>query len=259
MPAPAWYPDPGSAHHVRWWDGTAWTDHVNVAPPLPVIRRGLGKGWFTLARWTQLALASCATVGAVEAAAMWWARGESIRYDEDPAAGGSGFIVRMIGWDGYTTLAGGALMTVTGILFIIWLYRAATSDLVLPQELRWRPGWAIGGWFVPIVFLFVPARIVNDVRRSALRRSGTAEQTGAALVSWWWAAWLMTNALSIASAATDPFPPVGDGATPSDLTTYSTVTAAYGAASVFAALLGMFVVARITDSVRAGRPQSRPS
>lgn len=28
LPAPAWYPDPCSRHESRYWDGTAWTDHV---------------------------------------------------------------------------------------------------------------------------------------------------------------------------------------------------------------------------------------
>ncbi|MBO0820415.1 MAG: DUF2510 domain-containing protein [Nocardiopsaceae bacterium] len=27
MPA-NWYPDPGDASQVRWWDGQAWTTHT---------------------------------------------------------------------------------------------------------------------------------------------------------------------------------------------------------------------------------------
>lgn len=34
MTAPAgWYPDPGRAELVRWWDGSAWTEHVQPLPP----------------------------------------------------------------------------------------------------------------------------------------------------------------------------------------------------------------------------------
>jgi hypothetical protein len=32
-PPPGWYGDPAGAHGSRWWDGSAWTDHVRGAPP----------------------------------------------------------------------------------------------------------------------------------------------------------------------------------------------------------------------------------
>ncbi len=28
MASPSWHPDPFHRHELRWWDGTAWTDHV---------------------------------------------------------------------------------------------------------------------------------------------------------------------------------------------------------------------------------------
>lgn len=28
-PAPAWYPDPGARHQLRYWDGSVWTDAVS--------------------------------------------------------------------------------------------------------------------------------------------------------------------------------------------------------------------------------------
>ena len=32
--APAgWYPDPSGEHASRYWDGSAWTDHVSENPP----------------------------------------------------------------------------------------------------------------------------------------------------------------------------------------------------------------------------------
>ncbi|MEJ7891104.1 MAG: DUF2510 domain-containing protein [Solirubrobacteraceae bacterium] len=31
-PSPGWYPDPHGPDHLRWWDGSGWTDHVTGAP-----------------------------------------------------------------------------------------------------------------------------------------------------------------------------------------------------------------------------------
>lgn len=33
LPPPGWYADPGGRDGSRWWDGSAWTDHVRAARP----------------------------------------------------------------------------------------------------------------------------------------------------------------------------------------------------------------------------------
>lgn len=34
-PVQGWYPDPENAGQLRWWDGSAWTDHVRENPEQP--------------------------------------------------------------------------------------------------------------------------------------------------------------------------------------------------------------------------------
>jgi hypothetical protein len=44
-----------------------------------------------------------------------------------------------------------------GIVFIVWQYRHAKNAQVLGQSRGLGPGWAIGGWFVPLANLVLPA------------------------------------------------------------------------------------------------------
>ena len=55
----------------------------------------------------------------------------------------------------------------TAIFFIRWIHRAYKNLLELgTPDLRFKPGWAIGGWFVPILNLWRPKQIVNDTWRA---------------------------------------------------------------------------------------------
>lgn len=61
----------------------------------------------------------------------------------------------------------GAWLVVGGALFVAWLYRMYAQAAVLrPARFTWRPGWAIGGWFVPLLNLYLPYRLTADVSRS---------------------------------------------------------------------------------------------
>jgi endonuclease YncB( thermonuclease family) len=55
-PPPGWYPDNQNPFRLRYWDGSAWTEHTRLPspPPLPAVaggprpeRRGVGKGVVT--------------------------------------------------------------------------------------------------------------------------------------------------------------------------------------------------------------------
>ena len=35
LPPPGFYPDPSGSGHQRWWDGTAWTQHLAPVAPVP--------------------------------------------------------------------------------------------------------------------------------------------------------------------------------------------------------------------------------
>lgn len=74
------------------------------------------------------------------------------------------------------------------VVFIRWLHRAYRNvDSVAPQERRYGHGWAIGAWFVPILSLWRPKQVVNDVWRA-----GGGDGPGA-LLWFWWAVFLVSG------------------------------------------------------------------
>ena len=59
------------------------------------------------------------------------------------------------------------LFTVAGrVLIVIWAWRATKNLVAWNLRHRWSPGWAIGGWFVPVVNLWIPYQVVQDAWRS---------------------------------------------------------------------------------------------
>jgi hypothetical protein len=77
----------------------------------------------------------------------------------------------------------GALAAITGILFVAWLWRAHAQA---PGPLRHGKGWTVGSWLVPVVNLWIPARLVYDIWVSS-GRDQTLQRHGVRLVvfSWW--------------------------------------------------------------------------
>lgn len=51
-----WYPDPTGGQHQRWWDGSQWTDHVNV-PGAPATALAAPEGAVTNTVWIWLIVA----------------------------------------------------------------------------------------------------------------------------------------------------------------------------------------------------------
>jgi hypothetical protein len=84
----------------------------------------------------------------------------------------------------------------SGILFAIWFYRAYQNLPALRTSGRYAAGWAIGAWVVPILNLFMPKQIADDIWRTSdptlpenpteLWRAGKV----APILHWWWGVWI---------------------------------------------------------------------
>ena len=113
-------------------------------------------------------------------------------------------------------------------------------DVVAAAERRYTHGWAIGAWFVPILNLWRPKQVINDVWRAGGRDAGDAEP-GWLLLSWW-LLWMFADvALRIAGSR------YGAAETPEEWRT-GTITFLVGdVMSLIAAFLAVVIVRRTTD------------
>jgi hypothetical protein len=97
------------------------------------------------------------------------------------------------------------VLAIAAACFIVWFHRAYTNLFRLgATELRRRPGWAIGGWFVPILNLWRPKQIANDIYRGSDPKRPDQQPTWSEPVSpllhWWWALWIFSGLMSRADA-----------------------------------------------------------
>ncbi|HEV2914573.1 MAG TPA: DUF4328 domain-containing protein [Pyrinomonadaceae bacterium] len=91
------------------------------------------------------------------------------------------------------------LRLVTAVVFLLWIHRAYRNLPALGnprQQLEYSPGWAAGYFFIPILNLFVPFRVVKEIWRKSEPDVGTGESymfyppEAPALIGVWWAFWI---------------------------------------------------------------------
>jgi hypothetical protein len=189
-----WYPSPWDPRQLRWWDGHAWTD-ATAAPPPPAPGYALGSPQQDLddelgaARVAHLSLIGiCLT----QIAALFGLAGsvasfvDQVRRQVDAVNANPDnppvFHLHFPGLFWLVELAGLAGLILL-VLFMLWAFRAAQLASRLGLPARHSPGWAIGGFFVPVINLWFPYQSVVDTLPPGHPRRG--------VVGWWWAAFLL--------------------------------------------------------------------
>jgi hypothetical protein len=88
---------------------------------------------------------------------------------------------------------------ISAITFLIWVYRANKNLHAFKNPaLRFSPGWAVGWWFVPIMWLFRPYQVVNEISKASNPDVDTSINSvgtlpASAIVGIWWAFFLISN------------------------------------------------------------------
>ncbi|MFC8759567.1 DUF4328 domain-containing protein [Streptomyces sp. NPDC057193] len=84
------------------------------------------------------------------------------------------------------------LYLATAVVFIVWFHRLRKNAEIWAGDLQGRkPGWAIGGWFVPLANLWIPRAVAVDIWRASrwqpYAADGGRELT---LLNSWWTCWV---------------------------------------------------------------------
>jgi hypothetical protein len=80
------------------------------------------------------------------------------------------------------------LLVGTAITFIRWMGMAVRVVQLTGGRVR-HPGWVVWGWIVPVISLFRPVQIVNDLNAATEFPSHPATPPRE-IVNWWWGAWI---------------------------------------------------------------------
>jgi len=203
---------------------------------------------------TQAILLSAAALSALAAIGLA-AESSSFQADEVRAAID---IAEAMGPSGtMLSLAMMALLAAT-VLLIVWgyqAYRAAAGRGATGTT--WAPGWAIGGWFIPVANLVIPKLVVGEIDRMSHPDAGLApiedrwkESPSLMLGHWWWA-------LTVVSGIVLTF---GFTVVAEQLDSFSLVEQTYRAGlQATAAGLALWAGGAVTGAVIVGRIGSRLS
>ena len=141
----------------------------------------------------------------------------------------------------------GLLTLAIFVLIIIWMVRAMNNNEMLGRvNPRLSPGWGIGGWFIPLANLVIPALIFQDLWRGSdptRARNDPARRTGG-LVAAYWTAHVISSARFLSEGSED------DARNFDDIRTFRThdrIALVGMVATIAAAILGIQVIRRIAN------------
>ncbi|WP_217554199.1 DUF4328 domain-containing protein [Streptomyces sp. GbtcB6] len=148
------------------------------------LRSPVGLGW-----------AAVVLLGAVVAADLFAVWADFLQYDATGALAdgetGAAAFRRADRADQLLGAAAGAQavsLVACVIVYLCWFQRVrANAQVFDPLRQSKSPGWAIGGWFVPVVNCWYPRRITLDIWDASSPWGTTRSHT---LVNTWWALWL---------------------------------------------------------------------
>lgn len=158
---------------------------------------------------------------------------------------------------GYTQFGLYVLCVIKFLSWFVQSYRAA--EALGANGLRFSSRWAIGAWFVPILNLFRPKQIANDIWRASSPELPLARQRAweslnpPAVLMLWWLAFLVSGWAGNVTRA------YADAETVEELQKLDRAWMVADSIDAFAALLAIVVVTMITRRLEARFERARAS
>ncbi|MFI8948096.1 DUF4328 domain-containing protein [Streptomyces sp. NPDC053750] len=89
------------------------------------------------------------------------------------------------------------LLVVVAVLWVCWFRRMRqNAEAFAPGRIRYSPGLAVGSWFIPVVNVFMPKQIANDIWTAT---TGRPKGAGRWLMHTWWWLWLAQLATELSA------------------------------------------------------------
>jgi hypothetical protein len=145
-----------------------------------------------------------------------------------------------------------SVLLACAIVFIVWFHGAYKNVDALPDGVRrYETWWAIGGWFIPIMWFFRPKQIANDLWNSGAK-SEDDRYPPFLLLAWWVLFLASTTYLNRRGGGVDD--------SPQELIDADKLELVFYAVDVVAAVLAILVAKRITERLKARRAEvSQPA
>ncbi|MBX3463720.1 MAG: DUF4328 domain-containing protein [Planctomycetes bacterium] len=137
----------------------------------------------------------------------------------------------------------------TAIAFVAWFHRSYHNLRALGHRPRYAAGWAIGGWFVPLLQFVRPMQIARELWGA----TGAQDVASHGRVAAWWAATLLGAFAAGLLAGHWPLPPTGR---------HAVAGAGFGLAAdlllIGGALLAVGIVRRVSTAQHAAHAPAAP-
>lgn len=144
-----------------------------------------------VARWTRIGLFACVVLSALAALSNLVHHGlltdiqrgvvELVESEDEMNARDSGDLRQ-----GLIALLQGLAFLATMIVFLVWTYRSnANLRASTNKVLEFRPGWAVGWYFVPIACLWKPYQAMKELWRRTAEDDERPEPIPVSMLVWW--------------------------------------------------------------------------